>query len=92
MASGEEETPHTPWAWVPHELEDDSPSQPGHATLDHSAHQPQQPRPVESLGWPSGSTVTTTTAGTSRLRPGSGHHAHGLLRTFCSRLTVQILF
>jgi hypothetical protein len=84
MASGKEETPHTPWAWVPHELEDDSPSQLGHATLDRSAHQSQQPRPVESLGWPSGSTVTTTAAGTSCLRPGSGHHAHGPTHAYFS--------
>ena len=71
--SDEGKAPHTPWAWVPRELDDDSPSQPSSATL--YPQQSQQPSPVEPVGRPNGATGGGAAAGsTSYPGPGSGHH------------------
>ena len=70
-APREGKTPHTPWAWVPRELEDDDSPQPSSAAQYQSAPQSQQPSPVEPCGRQNGTTAPVTVGGT-------GYPGHGL--------------
>ena len=60
-----DKAPHTPWAWVPRELEDDE-SQASSAAQYHNPPQPQQPSPVGHNG-----TSTAAVGGTGH--PAQGH-------------------
>ncbi|KAI0305125.1 hypothetical protein B0F90DRAFT_1701508 [Multifurca ochricompacta] len=61
---GKDKPPHTPWAWVPRELDDDT-SQASSVAQYHNHPQPQQPSPAGHGGTSAASgrqTGTTTTA------------------------------
>jgi hypothetical protein len=70
-----DKAPHTPWAWVPIELEDDE-SQASSAAQYHNPSQPQQPSPVGHSG-PSALNVRQTSTSTAAVGvngyPAQGH-------------------
>ena len=66
-------TPHTPWAWVPRELDDESPPPSTSSTQYRSALQSQQPSPVEPSGRQNSTAASAAPpAGGSTAYPGSG--------------------
>ena len=66
---GKGKTPHTPWAWVPRELEDDDSPPPSSSSRYQSAFQSQQPSPVEPAGRQNG---TNAPGGSGTSYPGQG--------------------
>jgi hypothetical protein len=70
---GKGKAPHTPWAWVPRQLEDDDSPPPSSSSRYQSALQSQQPSPVEPGGRQNG---TTAPAGTGYPGPGPAGPSH----------------
>ena len=60
--SKDDKAPHTPWAWVPRELDDDDEFQASSAAQYHNPPQPQQPSPVEPSGSSAPSARQTSTS------------------------------
>jgi hypothetical protein len=79
---GKGKTPHTPWAWVPHELDDESPPPSTSSTQFRSAFQSQQPSPVEPTGWQNSTTASAALPGGGGTaypgpgQPGLASHAY----------------
>lgn len=75
---GKDKTPHTPWAWVPRELEDNSHSQQaGSAAQYRNAQQSQRPNPVASDKRSNGATSSAAVGSTSYPGQISQHYGHG---------------
>jgi hypothetical protein len=73
---GKDKTPHTPWAWVPRELDDESPPPSTSSTQYRSAFQSQQPSPVEPSGRQNSTTASAAPPGGSTGYPGPGQASH----------------
>jgi hypothetical protein len=78
LGEGKDKTPHTPWAWVPRELDDNSRSQQaGNAVQQQSVQRSQRPTHVESSRQSNGTSGSAAVGDISYPGPESRRHSRG---------------